>query len=346
MYRTTISSRPRPAPELGDSDQMPLFDNQVDLPASGTTADSKYPDDQADRPKLSLVRADENAEDREQPVSIRDQSTEEACEPIELEESDSTKILPAGDIEPTAEHPRAATAEEPPDLEMEGLGDLADELESSLEDDLAMAEADLRAIAAELEEDINASTPMHAESEAEPQAVILDDEPEPPPAASGCSSVASGTKDSAERACRETVASTPLPACGPDDTTVLRDDQLVEEEVEVLDEDSNDGIEWEPAIGPSGAGSPTVTGRPMPALPARGEMVALARKGVTGPRPPKRIGGGRLVPTRLTWKPGEPAGLAKPRPKAGFRWETMLTTACITAVCGMGCLWLLRTILA
>jgi hypothetical protein len=61
---------------------------------------------------------------------------------------------------------------------------------------------------------------------------------------------------------------------------------------------------------------------------------------------PKRIGSGRLVAARLTWKPRDP--FASPsRPQSHrFRWEVMLTSACITAVCGLGCVWILRTLLA
>ncbi len=60
---------------------------------------------------------------------------------------------------------------------------------------------------------------------------------------------------------------------------------------------------------------------------------------------PKRIGSGQLVPARLTWRPGDPFGgdsAGKPR----FRWEVMLTSACVTAACGLGCIWLLRNLLA
>jgi hypothetical protein len=61
---------------------------------------------------------------------------------------------------------------------------------------------------------------------------------------------------------------------------------------------------------------------------------------------PRTIGSGRLVPARLTWKPGDPfAGVVSDVPHH-FRWELMLTAACITSVCGLGCIWLLRTLLA
>lgn len=60
---------------------------------------------------------------------------------------------------------------------------------------------------------------------------------------------------------------------------------------------------------------------------------------------PRRIGSGQLVPARLTWRPGDPFG-GDVRGKTRFRWEVMLTSACVTAACGLGCIWLLRTLLA
>jgi len=71
--------------------------------------------------------------------------------------------------------------------------------------------------------------------------------------------------------------------------------------------------------------------------PARGAKPAVA---------PKRIGSGCLVPARLTWKPRDPLAGRSPSRMQRFRWELMLTSACITAVCGLGCVWLLRTFLA
>jgi len=61
---------------------------------------------------------------------------------------------------------------------------------------------------------------------------------------------------------------------------------------------------------------------------------------------PDRIGQGKLVSARLTWKPGDPFGDGKPRPVEQFSWESMLTSACITAACGLFCVWLLRSLLA
>lgn len=61
---------------------------------------------------------------------------------------------------------------------------------------------------------------------------------------------------------------------------------------------------------------------------------------------PKRIGDGRLVPARLTWRPGDPFGGTDGTGRRRFRWDVMLTSAGITAACGMACIWLLRTILA
>ena len=60
---------------------------------------------------------------------------------------------------------------------------------------------------------------------------------------------------------------------------------------------------------------------------------------------PKRIGSGQLVPARLTWRPGDPFGGAETS-KSRFRWELMLTSACVTAACGLCGIWLLRTLLA
>ncbi|MBI5764860.1 MAG: hypothetical protein HZA51_15190 [Planctomycetes bacterium] len=57
-----------------------------------------------------------------------------------------------------------------------------------------------------------------------------------------------------------------------------------------------------------------------------------------------RIGSGKLAPTKLNWKPGDPFGCSDDARR--FRWEVMLTTACVTAMCGLTCIWLLRTILA
>jgi hypothetical protein len=61
---------------------------------------------------------------------------------------------------------------------------------------------------------------------------------------------------------------------------------------------------------------------------------------------PKKIGSGRLVSARLTWKPRDPFACPSQPKTQRFRWEVMLTSACITAVCGLGCVWILRTLLA
>lgn len=73
----------------------------------------------------------------------------------------------------------------------------------------------------------------------------------------------------------------------------------------------------------------------------------LARQGVRQRgMTPKRIGSGRLVPARLTWKPGDPFGDGDRRSVGPFRWDVMLTSASITAAAGLICIWLLRTLLA
>lgn len=61
---------------------------------------------------------------------------------------------------------------------------------------------------------------------------------------------------------------------------------------------------------------------------------------------PGRIGEGKLIPSRLTWKPRELFGGAAARRADPFKWEVMLTTACVTAACGMVGIWLLRSVLA
>lgn len=89
--------------------------------------------------------------------------------------------------------------------------------------------------------------------------------------------------------------------------------------------------------------APTVTGKPMPALPPKGAIAALGIPRAAGA--PERIGSGRLVAARLTWKPREASSPGAPA-RREFRWDTMLTAACVTAACGIGCIWLLRAILA
>jgi len=103
----------------------------------------------------------------------------------------------------------------------------------------------------------------------------------------------------------------------------------------------------------------TPTGRPMPPLPKRGEIASLARearskeqaepsaaKPVAAPSTPVKIGRGRLVPARLTWKPGDPfADGVKPKVST-FRWDIMLTATCCTAVLGLAVIWLMRWMLA
>jgi len=64
------------------------------------------------------------------------------------------------------------------------------------------------------------------------------------------------------------------------------------------------------------------------------------------PDTPKRIGDGKLVQSRLTWKPGDPfAEGARPAGMPGrFRWELMLSTACGTAVFGLAFFWIMRMV--
>jgi len=83
---------------------------------------------------------------------------------------------------------------------------------------------------------------------------------------------------------------------------------------------------------------------PMPELPPRGDIARLGskRQGAA----PKQIGRGKLVPARLTWKPGDPFGQGCERKPDRFRWELMLTSACITAASGLICVWLLHSLFA
>ena len=83
---------------------------------------------------------------------------------------------------------------------------------------------------------------------------------------------------------------------------------------------------------------------PMPELPARGDIARLGTKRQAAA--PKQIGRGKLVPARLTWKPGDPFGQDCERRPDRFRWELMLTSACITAASGLICVWLLHSLFA
>lgn len=59
-------------------------------------------------------------------------------------------------------------------------------------------------------------------------------------------------------------------------------------------------------------------------------------------RPPKRIGNGKLVSTRVQWRPGDPFGQAARAPERGFEWNRMFRSACVTAVSGLILVWLLH----
>lgn len=63
---------------------------------------------------------------------------------------------------------------------------------------------------------------------------------------------------------------------------------------------------------------------------------------VTPKRPPKRIGNGKLVSTRVQWRPGDPFGQAARAPARSFEWNRMVKSACVTAVCGLILVWLLH----
>lgn len=59
-------------------------------------------------------------------------------------------------------------------------------------------------------------------------------------------------------------------------------------------------------------------------------------------RPPRRIGNGKLVATRVHWRPGDPFGQATRSPMRGFEWNRMVKSACVTAACGLILVWLLH----
>jgi hypothetical protein len=85
---------------------------------------------------------------------------------------------------------------------------------------------------------------------------------------------------------------------------------------------------------------------PLAEMPKPETAVAKASAASLTCTAPPRIGSGRLSTAKLTWKPGDPFGGSK-EPRSGrFRWEVMLTTACVTALCGLACIWMLRAILA
>lgn len=80
--------------------------------------------------------------------------------------------------------------------------------------------------------------------------------------------------------------------------------------------------------------------------PTSAPAADVARQGAGQPgHPPRRIGRGLLVPARLTWKPGDPFGGEGEHAAESFRWDAMLTSACVTAVSGLVFIWLLRSVL-
>ncbi len=97
--------------------------------------------------------------------------------------------------------------------------------------------------------------------------------------------------------------------------------------------------ETEPASDGAVITAATRSAMQMPELPPRGE---IARLGVRRPgAAPRRIGSGALVPAKLTWMPKDPFGNGiRKQPTSRFRWELMLTAACITAGIGLACVWL------
>ncbi|MCA9255624.1 MAG: hypothetical protein KDA33_08290 [Phycisphaerales bacterium] len=59
-------------------------------------------------------------------------------------------------------------------------------------------------------------------------------------------------------------------------------------------------------------------------------------------RPPRRIGNGKLVSSRVQWRPGDPFGQAARAPVRGFQWKRMFQSACVTAGSGLILVWLLH----
>lgn len=73
-----------------------------------------------------------------------------------------------------------------------------------------------------------------------------------------------------------------------------------------------------------------------------GELTAPAISHANPKRPPRRIGHGKLVASRVQWRPGDPFGQATRAPVRGFEWNRMVRSACVTAACGLILVWLLH----
>lgn len=63
-------------------------------------------------------------------------------------------------------------------------------------------------------------------------------------------------------------------------------------------------------------------------------------------RPPRKIGHGKLVNNRLSWKPGDPFGQSAIATTHPFAWERMMKSAALTAVSGLVFVWLLKALFA
>ena len=124
---------------------------------------------------------------------------------------------------------------------------------------------------------------------------------------------------------------TPLQSTNPDGIGAI-DDHSAAEDV-VIEQASAEAIELKPSKTESRLGE-------------SGDRSGLASERLGSRSTPRRIGSGRLVPARLTWKPGDPFASDSSSKPIRFRWEVMLTTACCTAVCGMGAIWLLRMVVS
>ena len=64
--------------------------------------------------------------------------------------------------------------------------------------------------------------------------------------------------------------------------------------------------------------------------------------GVRPSRAPRRIGNGKLVASRVQWRPGDPFGQSTRAPVQNFKWNRMVRSACVTAACGFLLVWLLH----
>jgi len=126
-------------------------------------------------------------------------------------------------------------------------------------------------------------------------------------------------------------------------------DEPVPAEAEFLGEDHSavEDVILENPLGLTHSREPAAPEEQLMPVAQATEPVSRSAESLGFARPaPQKIGSGKLNAPRLNWKPGDPFGCSDGPSGPRFRWEVMLTTASITAVCGLGAIWLLRTILA